>query len=310
MKLNYTKFIEFIFKAIIKSAAVFLLLLVLAPSVVVASEIHFNPDSGNYKSETILPLEMILDTQDDKINVVSAEIALPRNVSVELSDGNSIISNWIETPSVTNGKIKFAGIIPGGYEGHDGTLLTLMITAPNGYVPIQFTSTPKVLLHDGIGTAAKASIRTANIQFSSSGQVINIDEDKDSPELFTVEITRNPSLFDNKFVAIFGTQDKGSGIDHYEILEGNSYNDTEGWQRVSSPYLLADQTLSKYVYVKAYDRAGNVRIASAAPAYVPPLIQRIIAPLLVILAVILMFTLWRILTHHQMIKDHRKTKSK
>ena len=70
---------------------------------------------------------------------------------------------------------------------------------------------------------------------------------------------------------VFATQDKKSGVDHYEVAEdktnvGVEYNKLN-WHRAGSPYLLSDQSLGNFVYVKAVDNRGNERVAmlSSAP---------------------------------------------
>ena len=69
---------------------------------------------------------------------------------------------------------------------------------------------------------------------------------------------------------VFAAQDKGLGIDYYEIAEKRGSNITQNyaellWQKEESPYLLEDQKLKSYIYVRAVDKAGNARIV-----YLPP----------------------------------------
>ena len=65
---------------------------------------------------------------------------------------------------------------------------------------------------------------------------------------------------------IFTTQDKGSGIEYYAVQErSREVIDEKAWQRTVSPYVLADQNLKKYIYVKAVDKKGNERIALIRP---------------------------------------------
>jgi hypothetical protein len=92
------------------------------------------------------------------------------------------------------------------------------------------------------------------------------------------EITRDSSIFDNKWFLVFATQDKGSGIDHYEILETRSNIKAilinkkiflnyfkKQWKIGESPYMLNDQKLQSYIFVKAIDKAGNERIVKLKP---------------------------------------------
>ncbi len=64
----------------------------------------------------------------------------------------------------------------------------------------------------------------------------------------------------------FATQDKQSGIDHYEIQESRSSKiDAGKWKTAESPYLLIDQELHSFIYVLAIDRQGNERVIKVFP---------------------------------------------
>lgn len=287
--------------------------LLLAPNLAVASIIKVSPSQGNFRTNQDVPVRIVLDSQRKKINAISAEIAVPANVNVKVSDGNSIISNWIETPAVVNNIVKFAGIIPGGYIGSDGTVLTLLLSSnqPRS-ANIRFAALPKALLHDGSGTEDTVSVIAGNLQFSANGAVVEPQIDTTPPEPFVVTITREQTLYGGQYAAVFATQDKGSGIDHYEILEEKRYNkdSDSNWRVATSPYLLKDQTRSSYVYVKAVDRAGNVRLASVAPYQTLPLLQRLIGPLLLIIAALIAITVWRAVRHFLEHKSSRSVKKK
>ncbi|OGH83817.1 MAG: hypothetical protein A2261_03705 [Candidatus Magasanikbacteria bacterium RIFOXYA2_FULL_44_8] len=101
--------------------------------------------------------------------------------------------------------------------------------------------------------------------------------DVDAPESFKPEIAQDPNIFGGKWFLAFATQDKGSGIDHYEIREDLGFRIKNlggiikkflipksyllnSWQEVESPYVLKDQKLKSWVYIKAIDKAGNERI--------------------------------------------------
>lgn len=91
-----------------------------------------------------------------------------------------------------------------------------------------------------------------------------------------------PEDFQPKFVAIEGRQyiafnafDKTSGIDHYEVQEqpldfwGNPKEVAGEWQKGQSPYLPSDQKLNSIIRVRAFDGAGNTRVAELAPPKKP-----------------------------------------
>ncbi len=67
---------------------------------------------------------------------------------------------------------------------------------------------------------------------------------------------------EGKKYLVFVTDDKTSGIEHYEVKEGK-----RDFKRAMSPYLLEDQSLRSRISVKAADKAGNERTAEIVPPY-------------------------------------------
>jgi len=87
-----------------------------------------------------------------------------------------------------------------------------------------------------------------------------LKKDTIPPEPFSIEIYKEPLIFDGKYFLIFSAVDKQTGIDFYEAKEGDN-----SWQKQKSPYLLEDQQLNSIINVKAVDKAGNERIVSLGP---------------------------------------------
>jgi hypothetical protein len=219
----------------------------------------------------------------------------------------------VEGPNFSNekGEISFAGIITGGYRSiisennlnKEGQLLKIILT-PKKLTEVNFQiEEAKVLLNDGKGTEAKIS--TYNLKFSvvQEGPSISIPaKDEDPPELFTPEIGQSPDVFDGKWFLVFATQDKGSGMDYYEILETEQKGSIWGlfkkeeWQVEKSPYLLKDQKLKSHIYIKAVDKASNERITTLSPQnplnWYDNYYNLII---IIIIGVIIIYIIWRIL---------------
>ena len=114
-------------------------------------------------------------------------------------------------------------------------------------------------------------MKTPNFQFSifkeapiSKSQILVSKEDKDQPEEFKPEIAQSPEMFEGKYFLVFATQDKGSGIDHYEVCEGSK----KKCVIAESPYLLQNQELNQEIFVKAVDKSGNERVVTI-PAQKP-----------------------------------------
>jgi len=97
--------------------------------------------------------------------------------------------------------------------------------------------------------------------------------DVTSPEEFKPEIGKASAVFEGKYFLSFVTQDRMSGVAHYEILEADKRGYQRGttrkaeWKVGESPYLLEDQSLRSVIKVKAVDKAGNERIEEIVPPY-------------------------------------------
>jgi len=126
------------------------------------------------------------------------------------------------------------------------------------------------------------------------------------------EVSRDPNIFDGKWFLVFATQDKGSGIDHYEVLERrelkiqklgfskekslhSKFYILNPWRVAESPYLLKDQELKSYIYVKAIDKAGNERVATLSPRNLLKWYEIWWLWGIIIIGIIIIYAVWRIL---------------
>ncbi len=247
-------------------------------------------------------VDLILDTENEEINAVEGKVIFPEELLElkEIRDGNSIISFWIERPTLNSkSSILYSGIIPGGYQETKGFVFSVVFQAKtNGSGAIEIHGA-KVLLNDGKGTSANLSV--SNFQFSISEEtsaaplIVETIEDTDLPEEFKPEIAQNSDMFDGKYFLVFATQDKGSGIDYYKIQETRNKRQGENWVGAESPYVLKDQKLKSYIYVKAIDRAGNERIATLSPQNPLEWYENYYIWVKIIIGIILIYAIWRIL---------------
>ncbi|MCX7589878.1 MAG: cohesin domain-containing protein [Patescibacteria group bacterium] len=292
--------IEIVFKNKINYLLFFEILLLL-PIFVFGAQIEFLPYIGigqkfyEINVDQEFKVDIYLNSENESINAFSGEIVYPADL-IELKnilDGNSIINYWVDKPVnlpiyfdnvLTNkNKIYFSGITPGGFNGRSGLLLSLIFKAKNsgsGFISFQNS---KFLLNDGQGTEIlvktndfKFNILSSGTKIIDSNQVV-LPIDNMPPEDFKPEVLQNPEMFDGKYFLVFQTQDKGRGIDHYEVLEWKNkfsifdifkkiiwpqkYNlNSKSWTKTDSPYVLLDQKLQSNIYVKAVDKAGNEKI--------------------------------------------------
>ncbi|MDO8442888.1 MAG: cohesin domain-containing protein [bacterium] len=219
-------------------------------------------------------VDLALDTKGEDINAVEGKIIFPADLLEikKINDGNSIINFWIDPVKncVSNGvkkpdEICFSGIVPGGYNDSKGLIFSITFLAKKeGSGAIKFSGV-KVLRNDGKGTPVDVKISNFQFAIKEVGLPKELPEIKDTepPEDFKPEIAQSPEIFDGKYFLVFATQDKMSGIANYKMREGEW-----GWFRIAeSPYLLKDQDLKSFIYVKAIDKSGNERIAAVKPKY-------------------------------------------
>jgi len=196
--------------------------------------------------------------------------------AVDFSKGNSILTIWLKEPifDQDSGTISFAGGIPGGYCGTlsgdpgESNLLGRIIFKVKGdgqskQAKVDFLVSSQVLLNDGLGTEAEMDPKGAVFSILPGipetpkrewGEVV--EKDKVPPEAFGIEVRQDPSVFEGKYFLIFSTTDKQTGVDYYEVQEGD-----REWKRTESPYLLEDQSLTSIIRVRAVDEARNTIIA-------------------------------------------------
>ncbi len=229
-------------------------------------------------------VNVLLDTEGASINAISGGISFPQDTLgfQDVRDGNSVVNFWIEKPEVKQpGTVSFSGIIPGGYQGAKGFVFSIVFSAKTSQTGTLLFQNMKVLLNDGKGT--QADTKTLPFQFvisepkagvpalvpnpdqTSPAQVSDtpqfVVDDTTPPESFNPEIEQASSIFDGKYFLVFATQDKESGIDHYEVCEGSR----SSCVTATNPYLLQNQNLDEQIFVKAVDNNGNERTIVLPP---------------------------------------------
>jgi hypothetical protein len=214
-------------------------------------------------------VSFFLDTQEDDVNAIEGVLEFPADILElkEIRDGNSIITFWVERPALSQTSVAFSGIIPGGYRFPKGLVLSFVFAAKGNGTGIIHVEKARILKNDGKGTDAPLTLGFSSVTVSEKPEfpappVVAIS-DTDAPESFRPEISRDPTIFDGKWFLSFATQDKGTGIDRYEVQESYAWG-RGSWVEASSPYVLVGQNPSLSIRVKAVDRAGNERVETVA----------------------------------------------
>ena len=278
-----------------------ILLLVATP--VFAVEISLDAQIREMAVGQQFQVDILLNTDNKDINAIEGKIIFPKKLIelTEIKDGNSIINFWIDPVRncVSNGverpgEICFAGITPGGYSDKRGLIFSLVFqSTEEGQGTIKARDI-KALLNDGEGT--ETGVTVSNLQFVISKQAPPPKptpaekKDIDMPEIFEPTVASDPTMFDGQYFLVFATQDKGSGIDHYEVCEGK-----RKCVVAESPYLLKNQSLDEKIIVKAIDKSGNERIV-ILPAQKPAVwYKNYLLLAIIILVMAIAYFVWKFL---------------
>lgn len=285
-----------------------------------AAVLYFSPAGGEEQigDEFTVDAKIDLESGEECVNVIEGVIGFDNNFLelVDFATGDSILSLWINLPKNADmpevnrtARLTFSGGTPGGYCGKipgdpgASNIVGKLIFKVKKYQPeiaadsnarVYFLDTTRVLLNDGMGTAAKVTRQEGNYHIAKEDSTPKqewenlLTADKTPPEPFILEIQQNPELYEGKNYLIFSTTDKQTGLDHYAVAEtrmapegGQSWwkkivtaifigkIDESQWQIATSPYVLKDQSLKSNIKVKAVDKAGNERLAEFMPKAEP-----------------------------------------
>ena len=261
-----------------------------------AAVISFDPQDTTVGTVSPFLIGLTIDS-DVPINTIKGVIDVPSSMEIlDASDGNSVINMWIERPHITDAhQLVFSGIIPGGFSGYHGRLLTLNVQAKQ-LGSATFIVNPSSKVYENSIDAAPREIISQPLTLrvvEGKDNVPNIIPDTTPPEVFVPTLVAMPDGSTASWAVSFETQDKISGVASYQVAESPRKIDITksarvsrlSWHDASSPYILSDQQLSSYVYVKAVDFRGNERIAFVAPQHPRTWYIRTIGYILVLLLV-------------------------
>jgi len=295
---NRRRFLSTVFCALF----LFSIFYFLDSSIARAAELRFVTQTQEINAGQQFQVDLVIDTEQKSINAFEGKISFPSNLIEikEVRDGNSIVNFWIERPSLNyKSYILYSGITPGGFSGQNGLIFSLIFESlkeGQGVIEIQNT---KALLNDGLGTESSLAVKNLEFRIQELGAetplypkpyILAPIKDIAPPDSFTPKVANDNILFEGKHFLVFATQDKGAGISHYEIKEARTkkLRWLAKWRIAESPYVLQDQDLRSYIFVKAVDNTGNERIEIIAPQnplrwYEPLLIWAIILLTIIII---------------------------
>lgn len=236
-----------------------------------AAQFYFAP---NAQDDTARPLVVqVLMAPDEPINAVEGAITFDPTVldPGDLDFSSSVVSLWIEKPHLEgDDQIVFSGIIPGGVSTELSKIANLF-TIRFGVLKVAKTQlgfqNVRAFLNQPNSPEDSALTQSLTFPVKVTTQSTNptLILDFFPPEEFDVYLVKNSEVFSGNSVLVFSAQDKGSGVDHYEINE--KFLGLFGqFKRGESPYQLSWRGMWGIINVKAVDKVGRERIETYTPA--------------------------------------------
>jgi hypothetical protein len=261
---------------------------IMKPIATNAADLYLESSQDSYSPNEIFKAEIRLNVvSPEDVTAIEGEIKYNNHdlKAIDFLKGNSILT-YVDEPKINQeeGIVTFSGIIPGGYTGRLlgdpgesnllGTIVFQTLKTTNPQTLIEITKNSKILVNAGEELKNNLVLKSLNIKINPQEVVFNPlnelekakEEDKIPPEEFKPEIVQ----INGQYFIVFNTQDKQSGIDHYEVatLKENLLGQLKfisNFKEGESPYPLKEADLNKVIEIKAIDKAGNERIAILYP---------------------------------------------
>lgn len=244
-----------------------------------AAMLYLEPQSTMLGTQGSFSVVVLLDAEAP-INTVSASIIFPKALEpYDVEIGESIVNLWVDKPTwnETTRTLTFSGVIPGGFQGDGGPLVTIDCNVANPNVSTSLLFDPAnthVYLSDGKGTQDSLTLDGLTLPVALGKENISpAIPDTAPPEAFTPVVSRSENIFNDQWFLSFSTEDKGGGVAFYEVKEqraGIFRLFPSAWQKVDSPYILSDQALRSEIDVEAVDKVGNIRLETIPPRFPLP----------------------------------------
>lgn len=231
-------------------------------STVDALSVYVEKPSGVVQVGDTVVIKVHLDTEEKEINALEGTVSLSGDIRVDaIHTGGSVFTLWPLAPVFKNQQISFVGGTPSSVFGGRLNVFTIAFTPQKTGIVTFDVSRLIGYLADGTGTPVASYSK--NITIFSVAEKINdsrndlksiLENDTNPPQKFSIEYTKDPSVYDGKVFLSFYTTDAESGVQKYEVIEeGKTYMVTD------NVYVLKNQNLEGDVTVVATDTAGNTR---------------------------------------------------
>ncbi len=232
------------------------------PSAVRAATVSILADYATIGVGDTILVSIALDTDGKAPNTVQGSVQLQDPQSaILLKDftlADSAFPNWLKTPSLDDAQlISFIGGRPGGVNDETALIFKMVVEAQKEGKVVFTPENFRAFENDGKATAFPVDGKSFTLTIGPRGTEKNqwleiISKDIAPPQNLEVVIGQDQFAFEGKKFLSISAVDDESGIDHFEVAEGNLPAIRSG-----NTYVLQDQDESSKIRVLAYDKAGN-----------------------------------------------------
>ncbi|MEN9649770.1 MAG: hypothetical protein RL094_737 [Candidatus Parcubacteria bacterium] len=156
-------------------SGILVLCFICIPQSIIAAELTFHEVQNVNANDPATIVEIRIDPQSKRLNVVDGEIQLSGaasdNVSVQIENGQSVLPMWPTPPQYDAEKrsISFAGGVPGGFD-KEGLLFRLRLSPTvSGPLTLSYIN-GSAYLNDGKGTKEVVSSKSLDITIDKDKQ--------------------------------------------------------------------------------------------------------------------------------------------
>lgn len=263
---------------------------VLIPQLASAATVYLTVDDPAIAVGDTILVNLVMDTLDKNPNVVEGDVLIKdgaKNINIsEFSLADSVLTHWPKTPFLeSDSKISFTGGVPGGFSKKSGLLFKIVVLAKEEGQVVFLPANMKAYSNDGKATPIEVSSNPITITIGPKKDappknqwLAIISKDDQPPKDLAVTLGQDSSIFEGKKFITISAVDNQSGIDHYEVKEGD-----RPAVRSGATYVLLDQSESSVIVITAYDKAGNYSKISLEPSKPKIDYQKLIVILLIAL---------------------------
>jgi len=228
-----------------------------------ASVITLVPSKSTVGIDEQFYVDVMLDPEDTAINGIEGSVSFAGdNISfVRAETGKSLISLWIEQPELKDNAVSFSGIIPSGFSGVidpfnpdkklPGLMVRLVFVGKKSDMATIYSAPFSLTLNDGRGSIISAPGASVSVVVQNVSVPFQYKNQNDTKPELDAYVTRDQNLFNNNYTLVFQAKDSETGIKDVMIKEGN-----RSWKKITSPYLLEDQSRHSTITLEAENFSG------------------------------------------------------